>query len=331
MYLSCQSAFAHPHDVPAGRVDRQRRVERGTQLLVLCQVRFPLRAARRVDLVPEPSHLAEAPLLVVVVHVHRPRLDDVVSEQGFEVAVEVSDRAEAETRRVDGVHLPHAVLREMGGGTQAKLVRLVEQGGHDGRPVRAELQAVELVGVLPNPRAGGFGRAGVTRTLVIEDPRCDDLVLLTARLLAHGERLRRQRHAAHGGHPVREPQLVGVLDLRVFRGTAAVHVQIHEARQQVHARPIDDVLRVWRRAALPPRHARRSGGLNAGDPVVLDPDVHRAVGRAARAVDHRDIGDDHRGERPCALARAPGRRRNDAARGTTLTTTTLRLQLTALR
>ena len=178
---------AEAHDVAAGRVDRQRRIEDGAELEVLGEVRLPLGAARLVNLVPEPRDLAEAPLLVVGVHVDRPRLHDVVLQQRFEVAVEVRDGAEAEPRGLDRVHLRDAALLQMRGRSEAELLRLVEQRRHDLRPLGAELQAVDAVGGRPaHPLARLLGRVdgalvpAAARPLVVEDARRDDLVLLAA-------------------------------------------------------------------------------------------------------------------------------------------------------
>ena len=66
------------HQIASGRVDRQRRIEHRAELEVLGEVGLPLRRARLMDLVPQPRDLAEPPLLVGRIHVHRPGLDDVV-------------------------------------------------------------------------------------------------------------------------------------------------------------------------------------------------------------------------------------------------------------
>ena len=62
----------------------------------LLDQRVPRLAAARMDLVPQPRHLAEAVLLVVVVLGHRIGLDAVVLQQRLEQAVVVRQRAEAE-------------------------------------------------------------------------------------------------------------------------------------------------------------------------------------------------------------------------------------------
>ena len=58
----------------------------------------------------------------------------------------------------------------------------------------------------------------------------DDLVPRAAVLLARRELVAGQRYAADRGHAVREPELVGVLGLRVLRRPARMDVQIDEAR-----------------------------------------------------------------------------------------------------
>ena len=145
---------AHAHHVAAGRVRGHRRIEDRAELDVLREVRLPLGAAGLVDLVPEPRHLAEAELLVVVVHLRGPRLDLVVLEQRFEVSVEMRDRAEPELRGGERVHLRDAALLEMRDGSQAELLPLVEQRRHDRRRVGDELHAVDAVRRAPaHPRA----------------------------------------------------------------------------------------------------------------------------------------------------------------------------------
>ena len=84
--------------------------------------RVPLVAALRVDQVPLGRDLAEAVLLVGVVHVGRPGLDVVVVVQRFEEPVEVRDGAEAEACGVDGVHLRDPELREVGHAAHPELV-----------------------------------------------------------------------------------------------------------------------------------------------------------------------------------------------------------------
>ena len=111
----------------------------------LLDQRVPRLAAARVNLVVEARHLAEAVLLVVVVLVHRVRLNRVVLEQRFEQAVVMRQRAEAEPRRIARVHAHHAHLIEVRGRAEVELLRLVEQRRHDLRIVRAELQAVDAL------------------------------------------------------------------------------------------------------------------------------------------------------------------------------------------
>ena len=179
-------------DVAAGGVDRQRRIEDGAELQVFFEIRLPLRASRCVNLVPQPRHLAEAPLLVARVHVDRPGLDDVVLQQRFEVAVEVRDGAEPEARGLDRVHVRDAALLEVRSG--AKLVHLggVEQSRHDLGLFGAKLQSIDSVFRRPLDVGpcllGRVDRALVpaaARTLVVVDPGRHDLVFRAALLLAH--------------------------------------------------------------------------------------------------------------------------------------------------
>ena len=96
------------------------------------------------------------------------------------------------------------------------------------------------------------------RTLVVEDPRRDDLVLRAAFLVFHRQRVAAERDAANGGHAMREPQLVGVLGFLVLGRAAGMDVHIDEARHQVHAGRVDLVVRL-RRPVLAERQSGRAG------------------------------------------------------------------------
>ncbi len=105
---------ARAHQVAPRRINRQRRVEHRAQREMLLQVRLPLRPARLVNFVPQPRHLPEAVLLVVVEEVHRPRLYHRIFQQRFEMPVEVRHRAQPGARGLDGVHLRDAGLLQVG-------------------------------------------------------------------------------------------------------------------------------------------------------------------------------------------------------------------------
>ena len=138
-----------------------------------------------------------------------------------------------------------------------------------------------------DPGARGLRGAGAAGALVVEDARRDDLVLLAALLLADGELVRAgERDAAHGRDAVRQPQLVGVLDLRVLRRSAGVHVHVDEAGEEIHAGAVDLVIgrlsaaASRARAALALRHAGRAGRRDAGDAIARHRHVHRPAGGA---------------------------------------------------
>ena len=289
---------------------------------VLLEVRLPLRAARRVNLVPEARHLPEAVLLVVVVLGDRVWLDDVVLQQRFEVPVEMRHRAEAEPRRLDRVHLHDAGLRQMRGGAEAQLLRFVQQGRHDLGPLGADLQAVDAVVLRPvHPLARRLRRLRAAlapagpRPLIVEDARRHNLVPGAALLLFHRQRVLGQRHAAHRRHAVREPQLVGVFRFRILGRAAGVHVRVDEARHHVHPGRVDLVVGP-RGTIRAQRHPGRPGVADGRDPVAADDDVDRPARRAARAVDQHRAADHQRLIRAEALAlRAVRRRRQRVARG----------------
>ena len=316
-YPGVPVARAQRHDVAAGRVRGHRRIEDGAELQVLLQVRGPLRAARGVDLVPEPRDLAEAPLLVVVVHVGRPGLHDVVAHQGLEVPVEVRDRLQTHARGLDGVELCHARLTKVGHRAEAQRPPRRDEFLGDVGARGEQLDAVHPVlhrPLHPRPRLlgpvdGALIPAAAGR-LVVKHPGRDDLVARAAIPLAHRHGVRRERDAAHGGHAVGHPQLVDVLGFGVLRRPSDVNVVVDDARHDVHAGSVDLEIGVLWRALRRGREARRPGRTDLTDAILLDDDVDRATGRGAGAVDQDGPADDQRLERPCALASLAGRRGN---------------------
>ena len=285
------------------------------------QVRGPFRAAGRMDLVPEARDLAEAHLLVVVDLIDRPRLDDGVAQQRLEVAVEVRDGLQPELRGLERVHLRDAGLLQVRGRPHLVQLRLAEQRGHDVGTLRAELEAVDAVGLAPaHPLARllrRLDRAAIpagARTLVVDDARGDDLVARAPRLLADGERVVGKRDAGDGGDAVRHPQLVGVLRVRVLGRSARVHVVVDEAGHHVHAGGVDLLIGVLRRPVRPRRDSGRAGAANRVDAVAGDDDVDGTDRRGAGAVDHDGVADDERLERAASFARLPRRRRHDRLR-----------------
>ena len=316
-YPGVPVARAQRHDVAAGRVRGHRRIEDGAELQVLLQVRGPLGAARRVDLVPEPRDLAEAPLLVVVVHVGRPGLHDVVAHQGLEVPVEVRDRLQTHARGLDGVELCHTRLTKVGHRAEAQGPACREEFLGNLGARGEQLDAVHPVLHRPcHPRPRLLGRVhgalipAAAGGLVVEHPGRDDLVARAAIPLAHRHRMRGERHAAHGGHAVGHPQLVDVLGLGVLGRPSDVNVVVDDARHDVHAGGVDLEIGILGRALRRERQARRPGRTDRADAILLDDDVDRATGRGAGAVNQHGAADDQRLERPGALASLAGRRGN---------------------
>src|SRR5262249_3872343 len=120
---------------------------------------------------------------------------------------------------------------------------------HQLGPLGAELDAVDAVLVRPlDPRVrllGGLRTAfapAAARTLIVPDARRDDLVAGAALFLFHGDGVVVQGDAAHRGQAVREPQLVWIFGVGIFRRAAGVHVQIDEAGHHVHAGRVDLVI-----------------------------------------------------------------------------------------
>ena len=309
--------------IPARLVGGHRGIEGDVEGEHLLEEGVPLGAAALVDQVPLPRDLAEAVLLVVVVHLRRPWLDVVVLVQRLEQAVEVRDRAESEAGRVERVHLRDAHLAEVGRAAEAELGGLVQQRLHDLRAERVELEpvAARLLHVPhPVPRVLRGVDDAAAPTLAARagegiDPHAGghDLVRRAPRLLLHGPVVGAEGDAAPGRDPVRHPQLVRVLRLGRLGDAARVEVEVDEARQDVHAGRVDfmhDRVRVaLDRESGPPRLVdgplRDADAADVDDAVPLDDDVHRPDGGRAGAVDHGGAADDEAVVRSLALVRAP--------------------------
>src|SRR5262245_16453979 len=80
---------AHPHKIATGGVSSHRRIEGRSQLEMRLEVLVPFGTARRINLVPQTRHLAEAHLLVVVDLIDGPWLNYIIFEQRLEMAVEM--------------------------------------------------------------------------------------------------------------------------------------------------------------------------------------------------------------------------------------------------
>jgi hypothetical protein len=91
-----------------------------------------------------------------------------------------------------------------------------------------------------------------------------------------------------------------------------MHVQVDEARQQIHARRVDLVVGL-RRAIGPQRQAGCARAHDPRDAVALDDDVHGPRRRRAGSVDDHDAANRECLEGARALARAAVGRRNHAA------------------
>ena len=139
--------LASPHHVTARLVDGHGGIDAETKFEELIQQCVPLLAAGLVDLVPQTRDVTEAILLVVVVVVERPVLDAVFVQHRFEEPVVVGHHVETDAGGVDGTHAADAHLAQVGHSAQTVLVSLIDQGFHDLRVVRTELQAIDLLTV----------------------------------------------------------------------------------------------------------------------------------------------------------------------------------------
>ena len=307
---------ARPHHVAAGGVDRHRRVDEEVELQELLQQGVPAFAAG-LDQAPLPRHLPEAELLVHVVHLDRPGLHVVGFVHRLEQAVEVGHPDQPQPRGVDRVHVADPHLVQVSGRPHAQAAGLVQQGRHDRRRKRAELETVHalLVGV-PDPLAGVRGSANVpvlpllaaARTLIGHEARRGDLVPAAAFLLAQVPLQRPGGHAARRRDAVRHPQFVDVLRTRRLGHAARVDVQVDQSRQHPGTGEIELAVGVLRPPALVDLGVGHAEALDLLDPVALDDDVDRAHRRRAGAVDHHDAAQDQAVERTLALAVGTGRR-----------------------
>ena len=314
---------SRPHDVPARRVDRHRRIEGDLVRQQLVEQVVPFLAAARVDLVPQPRHLGEAVRLVVVVVVGRIRLDAVVGQQRVEQAVEVLGAVQAEAGGVTQVHPRQPGLGEVRRRPELQLARPGDQRPHHLGILGEQLEPVGALGRDPgDPLARLLGRrdrpaepavAGA-RPGVDDDPGRGDLVAGAAGALAQRPVEGAGRHAADRRDAVRQPQLVDVLRVRRLAPAAGVDVAVDEAGHDVEAGAVD----------LPGGAARTRVGADGqvgipdrahlDDPVARDHDVHRALRRGAGAVDHRHAAEDQPLEGALALAGGAIRGRPDGLR-----------------
>ena len=231
------------------------------------------------------------------------------------MTVEVGDRAKPEPCGLDRVHLGDAALLQMRCRSEPELFRLVQQRGHDVRPFGTELQPIDAVRRRPAHvltslvrRIDSTLRPSASGALVVVDSRGDDLVLLAALLLANSDGVGRERHTAHRGHAVRQPELVRVLRIRIFRRAAGVDVHIDEAREQVHPRRVDFMIGL-RRTVGAQRQPRRTRRANRRNPVALHDDVNRPLRRCPGAVDQHGSANGERLERSQPFVGPPIRRR----------------------
>ena len=238
---------------------------------MLLQIRHPLGAAGRVDLVPQPRHLSEPHLLVVVDLIERPGLHDVVLEQRFEVAVEMGDCAQSEPGGLERVHLRDAGLLQMRGGAELELLAAASRAAMiSGRCAPSFNPSTPFVGAPATHVARRFRRIdrafvpARARSLEVDDSRRDDLVAIAALALFERQRVIGQGHADDRRDAVREPQLVRILGVGILRRFAGVLVQADESRQHVHAGGVDLEIGVLRltavRSATPGVPALRTAG-----------------------------------------------------------------------
>src|SRR6266508_67272 len=301
------------HQVAAGLVDGERRVDSEVELDKFVHHLVPLLAARRRGLFPQSPGLAEAVLLVVIVVIERKVLHDAVGEERFWQAVPMLHRTHAHPRGLNDVGSNDARLSHVRRRTHLQLLRLVEQRAQDfgveDRVAADDFEAVRAFLLRPADVFTGEFRGGDlalvpthTRADVGEDARRDYLILRAALALAERPIDAVARAGiADRSHAVRHPQLVDVFGGRPLREAADVRVAIDEARQHVHPGGVDLLHAFVRAARFFDGHLGKAHALDLFDPVVFDDDVDRAHRRSARAVDHRRAANDQPLERPFAF------------------------------
>src|SRR5262245_31062860 len=117
-----------------------------------------------------------------------------------------------------------------------------------------------------------------------------------------------ERNAPHSRHPVRQPELVRIFRVGVLGLPARMRVTVYEPRQHIHPGGVNFVVGVLWLTILTLRQTGRAGAANIADPVVLDDDVNRSLGRRASSINQNGAADDQCLEWPPALARGPVRR-----------------------
>ena len=142
--------------------------------------------------------------------------------------------------------------------------------------------------------------------------RRDRVLGRTPLLVEHPSQAVHRAHLANGGHAVRQPELVDIVDrrhpaVRCMVGDAGMGVAVDEAGRHPLAAAIDLVI-----AGRNPVGGRREIArhlLHQGDPVALDHDVGRPDRRGAGAVDHRGAAQ-HQALEGADAAVTGGRRRD---------------------
>ena len=89
---------------------------------------------------------------------------------------------------------------------------------------------------------------------------------------------------------MRQPQFVGALGFEVLGRAARVHVQIDKTGQHAHSGRVNLVVGLEGCGSLEGERPE-AGASNRADPVALDDDVDRALGRRASPVNEDGAAD----------------------------------------
>ena len=257
-----------------------------------------------MDLVPDVGDAAKAHLFVVEIIIGRRVLGAAVLEQRFEMAIEMRDGAKPGGGGIAGVEFGDIGLRQMRDGAEPELFGLVDGGAVDFGGFIAAIEEFDAVDAGFRRPAHPFARlfrglyaaarpAGAEGLIDIEARRADLAGRAAAFVVERmGGIAAEERHAAHRGDAMRQPQAIGIAWVIGLFGVTIMAVHVDESGHDIHAGGIDFAGGAARFTVGAQRQARRAGGPDLGDAIALDDDVGRAIGRAAIAGDDGGAADD---------------------------------------
>ena len=295
------------HQIAAGLVNGQCRVDGEIQLDQLIAHGHPALAAGGCCLLPQTSGLTKAVLLVVVVVVQRIILNHLIIEHGLGQTIPVLHRGKPRARRIEHVPAHHVELRVVHGAAQILLVQLVKRCLHDGRRRAKKLHPLgTLTGDIAHPLARHLrradGRIGThAKSGIRNNARCHDAVVVAATdMIQHPVQTVETARLTHRGDAVRQPQLEHILGRDALLVTAQMAVHVDKPRQHIVPAQIHHLITF---ASLGP-----VVGINfcpgvadadqASDAIVFNNNIHRPDRWRTVACHHSDTTQNQSRERP---------------------------------